>query len=167
MASPVALVPADLCGPFRVQTRPLSPLPYAIRTPHGPDAHHKRIRCPPTSASPPPPPMHPAVSLVLENGAKYHQLLAPLLFTVFASIAHVHEPVQHSLLITAVSWAVIWLPSAFKAGLWSNTSSKRRKTGWLAGAFLALAHICDGAAADKEGTWTTKVFARCVLSYVS
>jgi hypothetical protein len=102
--------------------------------------------------------MHPAVSLALENGAKHPQLVAPLLFTVFASIANAHEPVQHSLLITSASWALIWLLTAFKAGLWSHTSSKRRRTGWLAGAFLALAHLCDSAAGDKQGTWTAKVF---------
>jgi hypothetical protein len=102
--------------------------------------------------------MHPVVSLALENGAKHPQLVAPVLFIVLASIANAHQPVQLSLRITAVSWAVIWLLTAFKAGLWSHTSTKRRRAGWLAGAFLALAHLCDSAAGDKQGTWTAKVF---------
>jgi hypothetical protein len=101
--------------------------------------------------------MHPAASLVLENGYKHRHLVAPVLFSLFASIAHVHEPVQHSLLIAAVSWAVICVPAATKAGLWANTSKKRRRTSWLAGAFLAFALICDRAVCDKQGTWPSKV----------
>jgi hypothetical protein len=125
---------------------------------HRPDAYHQQNRCPRTSASRPPSPMHPVVSLALENGAKHPHLVAPVLFIVLASIANAHQPVQLSLRITAVSWAVIWLLTAFKAGLWSHTSTKRRRAGWLAGAFLALAHLCDSAAGDKQGTWTAKVF---------
>lgn len=105
--------------------------------------------------------MHPAVSLAFDHGYKHHHLAAPLLFTFFASIVNIYEPVQHSLFITAVSWAIIWLPAAIKTtiktGLLSRVSSKGRRTGWLAGALLALAHICDGAACDKEGIWATKV----------
>jgi hypothetical protein len=101
--------------------------------------------------------MHPVVSPVLENAYKHYKLLVPLLFSIFASVANVHEPVQHSLLITAVSWAILWVSSVFKAGIWSNTSKKRRTTSWLAGAFLAFAQICDRAACDKEGTWVAKV----------
>ncbi|KAF1918958.1 hypothetical protein BDU57DRAFT_511748 [Ampelomyces quisqualis] len=100
--------------------------------------------------------MHPAVSLALDHGYTHHHLAAPLLLSVFAPIVHAYEPVQHSLLITAISWGILWLPAAIKAGVWPHTGSKRRRTSWLAGALLALAHICDGAACDKEGTWATK-----------
>jgi hypothetical protein len=108
--------------------------------------------------------MHPAASLVLENGYKHRHLAAPVLFSLFASIAHVHEPVQHSLLIAALSWAVACIPAATKAGLWSNTSRKRRRTSWLAGAFLAFALVCDRAACDKQGTWPSKVSMKLTLS---
>jgi hypothetical protein len=102
-------------------------------------------------------PMHPAVSLIGDNVAKHHQLFAPLLFIVLASVANVHEPVQHSLLVATAAWAAIWIPTLFKAGILANTSSKRRNTCWVAGACLALACVCDRAACDKEGTWATKV----------
>ncbi|KAH4927377.1 hypothetical protein HBI26_130190 [Parastagonospora nodorum] len=116
----------------------------------------RQTRCPPTSASLPPPPMHPAASLVLENAYKHHTLLAPLVFTIFATVTNIHQPIQHALLITAVSWLVIWLVTAFKAGIWSSVSTKRRKISGLAGACLAFAHICDRVACDKRGTWSTK-----------
>jgi hypothetical protein len=109
--------------------------------------------------------MHPVVSFVIENVYKYHQLLVPLLFSVVASVANVHEPVQHSLLITAVSWAVLWVLAVFKAGTWSNSSKKRRETSWLAGALLAFAQICDRAACDKHGTWASKVHYASGLVY--
>jgi hypothetical protein len=107
--------------------------------------------------------MHPAVSLVLEHGYKHRHLAAPVLFSLFATIAHVHGPVQHSLLIKAVSWAVVWLLTAIKTGLWSNTSRKRRRTSWLAGAFLGFALICDRAACDKQGIWASKVNTKWII----
>lgn len=117
----------------------------------------RQTRCPPTSASPPPSPMHPVASFVLENVYKHHTLLVPLVFTIFATVTNIHQPIQHALLITAVSWLIIWLVTAFKAGIWSGVSTKRRKISGLAGACLAFAHICDRVACDKRGTWTTKV----------
>ena len=101
--------------------------------------------------------MHPVASFVLENAYKHHALLAPLLFTVFATVTNIHQPIQHALLITAVSWVIIWLFTAFKAGICLGVSTKRRKISGLAGACLAFAHICDRVACDKRGTWTTKV----------
>jgi hypothetical protein len=107
--------------------------------------------------------MHPAASLVLENAYTYRKLLVPLLFIVLALVANVHEPVQHSLLIKAVSWAVLGVLAVFKAGIWSNTNDKRRTTSWLAGSLLALAQVCDRAARDKEGTWATKVTTAYII----
>ncbi|KAF2824975.1 hypothetical protein CC86DRAFT_371441 [Ophiobolus disseminans] len=100
--------------------------------------------------------MHPVVTLALENVANYRQMFAPLLFSILAAVAHVHDPVQHSLLITAVSWAIPWLYTIFKVGIWPDADSKRRNTSWLAGGFLAFAQICDRASADKNGTWATR-----------
>ncbi|KAF2183223.1 glycosyltransferase family 90 protein [Zopfia rhizophila CBS 207.26] len=101
--------------------------------------------------------MHPAVSLIAENALQNQHLLLPVLLLVLATVATVHTPIQHSLLITAVSWALIWIPTIFRAGLWSSNGSNTRKTAsWVAGGFLALAQICDRAARDKEGIWSTK-----------
>ncbi|KAF1842912.1 glycosyltransferase family 90 protein [Cucurbitaria berberidis CBS 394.84] len=102
--------------------------------------------------------MHPVVSLIAENVVKYHQLFAPLLFSIVAAVANVHSPVQHSLLVTAVSWLLIWMPIIFRVGIYSKSGSQKRKTSWLAGAFLGLSQICDRAACDKEGIWATKAF---------
>lgn len=101
--------------------------------------------------------MHPVVSLVTENAANHRMLFAPLLFSIIASVANVHEPVQHSLLIATVSWGVLWLYAVFKVGFRLDKDNKRRPTCWLAGALVAFAQICDRAAVDKEGSWTTKV----------
>ena len=101
--------------------------------------------------------MHPAVSRIAENVAKHHLLLAPLLFTVLGAIASVNSPVQHSLLVTSASWAILWIPLVFRVGLYSNSGGTKKSTSWLAGAFLALAHICDRAACDKDGIRATKV----------
>jgi hypothetical protein len=96
--------------------------------------------------------MHPA-----EYVAKYRHLLAPLLFSILGAVANVHTPVQHSLLITAISWLVVWLPTVFWVGIYSNSSREKRRTCWLAGGLLGLAAVCDRAACDKQGIWTTKV----------
>lgn len=110
--------------------------------------------------------MHPVVSLLAENVAKYHQLFAPLLFSILAAVANVQTPVQHSLLVTAVSWLLIWMLVLFRVGLFSNGGSLKRKTAWLAGAFLGLSQICDRAACDKEGIWATKVVLRLMYAYL-
>lgn len=102
-------------------------------------------------------PMHPVVSLFAEYVVTYHQLFVPLLFSIFATIGQVHTPVQHSLLVTAISWAVVWVPTVLRAGIYSNSDGSRRYTSWLAGACIGLSQICDRAACDKEGTWVTKV----------
>ncbi|KAJ4362025.1 hypothetical protein N0V83_010966 [Neocucurbitaria cava] len=100
--------------------------------------------------------MHPVVSLIAENVVKYHQLLAPLLFSTLAAVANVHTPVQHALLVTAVSWLLIWILLIFRVGVYSKGGSGKRRTTWLAGAFLSISQICDRAACDKEGIWATK-----------
>ncbi|KAF3006732.1 capsule-associated protein CAP1 [Curvularia kusanoi] len=100
--------------------------------------------------------MHPAVSQIAGNVAKHHLLLAPLLFTVLGAVASVNSPVQHSLLVTSASWAILWIPLVFRVGLYSNSGGRKKNTSWLAGAFLALAHICDRAACDKDGIRATK-----------
>jgi hypothetical protein len=101
--------------------------------------------------------MHPAVSRIAENAVKHHALFAPLLFSILAAVAHVHTPTQHSLLVTTLSWAAVWVPTVFWVGIYSNSSSAKRTSSWLAGALLALSQICDRAACDKQGIWATKV----------
>ncbi|KAI4694455.1 hypothetical protein J4E81_006673 [Alternaria sp. BMP 2799] len=100
--------------------------------------------------------MHPAVSILADNVVKYHHLLAPLLYTVLAAVANVHTPIQHSLLITTISWLIVWVPTVFWVGIYSNSDGVKRKTSWLAGALLGLSVICDRAACDKQGIWATK-----------
>lgn len=114
--------------------------------------------------------MHPVVSLVTENVLNHRMLFAPLLYSIIASVANVHEPVQHSLLVATVSWGVIWLYAMVKVGFGLDRE-KKRVTCWLAGALVAFAQICDRAAVDKEGSWTTKACAilrldRVMLTYV-
>lgn len=113
--------------------------------------------CHPTGPSLLSAPMHPAVSRIAENVAKHHLLLAPLLYTVLGAVASVNSPVQHSLLVTSASWAIVWAPLVLRVGLYSNNGGTRKSTSWLAGASLALAHICDRAACDKDGTRAMKV----------
>lgn len=113
--------------------------------------------CHPTGPSLLSAPMHPAVSRIAGNVAKHHLLLAPLLFTVLGAVGSVNSPVQHSLLVTSASWGILWMPLVLRVGLYSNSGGRKKNTSWLAGAFLALAHICDRAACDKDGIRATKV----------
>jgi len=101
--------------------------------------------------------MHPVVSLVTENAITHRMLVAPLLYSTFALVANVHEPVQHSLLIATVSWGLLWFYTVVKVGFGLDKDNTKRATCWLAGALVAFAQICDRAAADREGSWTTKV----------
>ncbi|ORY14895.1 hypothetical protein BCR34DRAFT_672326 [Clohesyomyces aquaticus] len=112
--------------------------------------------------------MHPAVALAAENVLTHLSVVVALLFPVLATVANVGAPVQHSLLVTAVSWALLCIPAVFRAGLWSGGSgASRRNTSWAAGAFLAFAHICDRAACDKQGIWATKAFLPLLVVFVS
>jgi hypothetical protein len=104
--------------------------------------------------------MHPVVSILADNVVKHHLLFAPLLFTILAAVSNVHTPTHHSLLVTTISWVIVWMPTVFWVGIYSNSSSAKRRASWLAGTLLGLAHICDRAACDKEGIWATKVDLR-------
>ncbi|KAF1996507.1 glycosyltransferase family 90 protein [Amniculicola lignicola CBS 123094] len=100
--------------------------------------------------------MHPVIHFIVENALKYQNLLVPVLLVVLASISNIDVPVQHSLLVSTVSWALIWIPSLVCAGISGGSSRSRKTTSWAAGGFLGLAQICDRVACDKEGTWSTK-----------
>lgn len=100
--------------------------------------------------------MLPAASRIYDHARRNHHLLGPLLLAVLAATAHVHSPVQHQLFIASASWAATCAATLFWAGI-RPSEGKRRRSAWLAGGFWALAVICDRAACDKEGTWSTKV----------
>ncbi|OAG06360.1 uncharacterized protein CC84DRAFT_1120220 [Paraphaeosphaeria sporulosa] len=99
--------------------------------------------------------MHAAVSSVADHARRNHHIVVPLLFVVLAATANVHAPVQHQLLITSVSWLAVCMATLFWAGA-RRTHGPKRRTSWLAGGFLALSQICERAACDKEGMWSTK-----------
>jgi hypothetical protein len=100
--------------------------------------------------------MHPAVVRLLEHARKHAHLFAPLLLVVSSAIVHVHGPVQHQLLVACGSWTLICVYAVFRAGLRTSDAEYTRVRGWLAGGFLALAAVCDRAACDREGIWSTK-----------
>jgi hypothetical protein len=111
--------------------------------------------------------MHPAVAIVAENVLQNQHLLHPLAFLISAIVANVNTPVQHSLLITSISWLFIWLATVFQAGSGlSGGVNNKRIAGWAAGAFLALAEICDRAARDREGTWWTKALLPLLVTLI-
>lgn len=65
---------------------------------------------------------------------------------------------EHSLLVAAVSWGLLWIYSSTRIGLSSGKDNVlRRRYSWTAGALLALAQVCEQAAHDPEGVWWTKV----------
>ncbi|CAI6333045.1 unnamed protein product [Periconia digitata] len=99
--------------------------------------------------------MHPAVLSIVDNARKYQGYIIPALYVFFAKIANSHAPVQHQLLVAAVSWGIVCLCTLPWAGI-SLASEGKRREAWLAGGFLALAQICESAACDKEGIWSTK-----------
>ncbi|KAH7082135.1 hypothetical protein FB567DRAFT_561994 [Paraphoma chrysanthemicola] len=111
--------------------------------------------------------MHPVLSLIADNVSRYPQLFVPLLFTITSAVANVHEPVQYSLLIAAASWATIWVSTLLRVGIRSHPTKKRRWTGWVAGACLAFAQICDRAACDKEGIWLFKSLLPFFVTLIS
>jgi len=102
--------------------------------------------------------MHPAAALLLENARNNSHLLAPLLLVVCSAIAQAHGPVQHQLLVATVSWALTWIFAVIRVGFGAANVERKRTRGWLAGGFLALAAVCDRAACDREGVWSTKGF---------
>lgn len=157
-----------------------SPLPRAVGT--GPQSSQLRHRnqstssihdihlssCPATCAEPLFAPMHPVVASTAEYAVKNQHLSVPLLLVLLGTAAAAHTPVHHSLLVTAVSWALIWMTIIFRTGIWSAAGSRSSKTtSWLAGCFLCLHHICDRAACDKEGVWSTKGFLPLLVVFLS
>ncbi len=68
-------------------------------------------------------------------------------------------PATHSLLICALSSAVLWAYGTSRAGLGSySNGNPRQKQCWAAGAALALARLCQRASGDVQGLWWAKVY---------
>lgn len=94
---------------------------------------------------------------MVENVAQHSPFLLPAAFLVVSIISTTNTPVQHSLLITSISWGLIWIFSIARAGLYSGFDNTiRKKFSWAAGGLFALAQICERAARDREGIWWTK-----------
>lgn len=97
----------------------------------------------------------------LQSSAPSPVLLPTAFFAVSILSALCSSP-DHSLLATAVSWALLWIYSSLQIGLWHGRDNVlRRRFSWTAGALLALAQVCEQAANDDEGFWWTKVRASC------
>lgn len=102
--------------------------------------------------------MQPVIPVMVENVTQYSPFLLPAAFLVVSIISTINTPVQHSLLITSISWGLIWIFSIARAGLYSGFDNTiRKKFSWAAGGLFALAQICERAARDREGIWWTKV----------
>ena len=150
-------IPQGLCQASATCHPRADPPVYGIRSSSRHLKPTRCLTCLATSANCPAP-MHPAISTIVEHALAQQHLFIPALFVVLGTVAQFHSPAQHSLLVAAVSWALVWILVIFRAGVWSNSGSRSRKTtSWLAGAFLALSQICDRAACDKEGIWSNKV----------
>ena len=102
--------------------------------------------------------MQPVILVMVENVSQYSPFLLPAAFLVVSIISTINTPVQHSLLITSISWGLIWIFSIARAGIYSGFDNAiRKKFSWSAGGLFALAQICERAARDREGIWWTKV----------
>jgi hypothetical protein len=101
--------------------------------------------------------MHPAVALVAENVLRNLHIVVPALFVLLTTLSNTLTPFEHSLLITTLSWGLIWTSVLFRTGIWSGGSRSRKTTSWLAGGLLALGHMCDRATRDRIGVWQAKV----------
>lgn len=101
--------------------------------------------------------MHPALSSLVENARNHHHLVVPFLLVLSWVLSSVYGPVQHQLLATSLSCTLICILAVFRVGLGAVGEGNNRATSWLAGGLLALSLICDRAACDREGIWSTKV----------
>ncbi|KAF2637174.1 hypothetical protein P280DRAFT_458292 [Massarina eburnea CBS 473.64] len=110
--------------------------------------------------------MHPTAVRIVEYARKNHSLLVPALYAVCAAVAQAYAPDQHQLLVASVSWAIVCVPTVFWAGTKAADEAKRR-TAWLAGGFLALSQICDSAACDREGIWSTKGLLPLLVTFLA
>lgn len=95
-------------------------------------------------------------------GSSSAALIAALLLC--NAIITLGAPRTHSLLVHAVSWALVWLFSVFnkyeRAG---NSRSRGRKQCWAAGGLLVLAQVCDRVAGGRVETWWIRVRASAVI----
>ena len=156
-------------GPCRGRARSLLPMnPGPLQStpfpslPHDANAkadaiHAQSLQCPRTSASQTFAPMHSAVSLISKYVLEHNHLTIPLLLNILAATSHVYSPIQHSLLVTGISWLLLYFLVTARTGVFSITNGRQRQTAWLAGASVALSLICERAACDKAGIWATKV----------
>ncbi|OCK82238.1 glycosyltransferase family 90 protein [Lepidopterella palustris CBS 459.81] len=112
--------------------------------------------------------MHPVISVVVENVARNWHLFLLATFIIASIVSTINTPVQHSLLITSISWALVWIASVLRAGIYSGgDNTTRKKFSWIAGCLLALAQICERAARDKEGIWLTKALLPALVYLIS
>src|ERR1700761_1643084 len=102
--------------------------------------------------------MQPAIPVIVKNVAQYSPFLLPAALLIASIISTINTPVQHSLLITSISWGLVWIFSVVRAGIYSGLDNTiRTKFCWAVGGLLALAQIYERAARDREGIWWTKV----------
>ncbi|GME53800.1 Lipopolysaccharide-modifying protein [Neofusicoccum parvum] len=85
-------------------------------------------------------------------------------FVASSAVSALAASPEHSLLVAAVSWALLWTYSSARVGVWTGWDNVlRRKYSWTAGALLALAAVCEQAAHDPEGVWWTKALLPATL----
>ncbi|KAH0541362.1 hypothetical protein FGG08_004200 [Glutinoglossum americanum] len=88
----------------------------------------------------------------------------PLTFSLFActTITALLKPSAHELLISAVSWTLIWVYAVLRCGNGYTDERERggdglaRRLSWTAGGFLLLGSICEKAAGGGAASRWTK-----------
>lgn len=102
--------------------------------------------------------MSPVPAELLQYVSEWSPTLLPIAFILTSTISSYRTPSQHSLLITAISWALLWAYSCAQVGVFTGQdNSGRRRLCRYAGGLLALAILCERVASDREGTWLSKV----------
>ncbi|KAF2757825.1 hypothetical protein EJ05DRAFT_476140 [Pseudovirgaria hyperparasitica] len=107
--------------------------------------------------------MRPA-SVLVNYIAEHSAILLPATLFLTSTVTETATPISHSLLISSVSWAVIWIYNSLVVGFFSGLKDvTRTRLSWAAGAFFALASVCQRAAYDREGIWQFKAFLPLIV----
>lgn len=102
--------------------------------------------------------MRSTIQALADYVSEYSPVLLPAVVFVTTAAAEVSTPIPHSLLISSLSWGLIWGCSAVRVGLAAGLQNvPRKRLSWTAGALFALAQICARASLDKEAIWWMKV----------
>jgi hypothetical protein len=100
--------------------------------------------------------MRSAIDALANNVYEYSSGVLLIALIATSILNESLTPAPHLLLISAISWTLVWAYNGLRVGFSIGLENvTRKRLSWAAGVFLALSQIAQRAASDKQGiSWS-------------